>query len=436
MTTNTQRMGTVAGKDAANDPKAPSKKGDPSRMKMEHKWQYYRKAHHAGSWYEDDMNQLRSILQQFILDAHKPNNSDATTTKSSTGVLRAMVCPHAGYSYSGPTAAYCYDVLLHEMCRPECNITQIVVLHPSHHEYLRGQCAVSGATALATPLGDLAVDDELRNELLQRSSTRDKRKYSFSIMTQSQDEHEHSGEMQYPFLAHVLQKAQEERVNHGTFEGKENVTVTPIMCGSLNTSDEMAYGTMLADILHRPNVLTIVSTDFCHWGSRFAYQPVATANNTSAAITTDRTNPRQSSSTWTDTPIHEFIELLDRRGMGIIESQQPGAFALYLKETGNTICGRHAIGVWLCAITAAAEPSIPSTSNPPINLHLSSGTEGSTASETLNEDKLPTQMNYCQGLRIQFIKYAQSSKVRSIADSSVSYAAGIATTPFKHTHSV
>jgi MEMO1 family protein len=378
-------MGTVAGKGATNDATATNLNGD---GKMPRSWEYNcRRAHHAGSWYEDDADRLRSNLESFLQEAQKHKHDSTTSMLSGSEVLRAMICPHAGYSYSGPTAAYCYNELLQELSQ-RSNITQIVVLHPSHHEYLRGKCAVSGANVIETPLGNLLVDDEIRNELLQlSSSSANKHKYSFSIMTKSQDEHEHSGEMQYPFIAHVLQKAREEQMKRGEAESKQ-ITVTPIMCGSLSTSDETAYGTLLAPILHRPHVITIVSTDFCHWGRRFSYQPVA-----------DKTN----------VPIYEFIAQMDRRGMDIIESQQPGAFASYLKETGNTICGRHAIGVWLCSVATIDE-----------SMDLGKSTD------IINQDNATHTKQY-RGLLVQFIKYAQSSKAHSLADSSVSYGAAIAT---------
>jgi len=45
--------------------------------------------------------------------------------------------------------------------------------------------------------------------------------------------------------------------------------------------------------------------------------------------------------------IYESIEALDRKGMDVIEKLDPQGFSEYLKEYGNTICGRHPIGVLL-----------------------------------------------------------------------------------------
>ena len=177
-------------------------------------------------------------------------------------------------------------------------------------------------------------------------------------MQKDVDEAEHSGEMQYPYIAKILNDS------HKT----ESISVLPVMCGNLSTAKEAAYGKLLAPILARPEVLCVISTDFCHWGRRFRFQPT---NN--AAM-----------------PIHEFIQQLDHRGMQHISLQEPGAFARYLQETRNTICGRHAVQVWLHGVT------------------------------TNDQDGK-------ERLEIEFVKYAQSSPAKSMQDSSVSYASAVAT---------
>ena len=79
----------------------------------------------------------------------------------------------------------------------------------------------------------------------------------------------------------------------------------------------------------------------------------------------------------------EFIEKLDKEGMGLIEQHDGGAFHKYLEETGNTVCGRHPIAVLLAAIEECA---------------------GDTPMKT------------------RFVRYAQSGEVKKRSDSSVSYA--------------
>jgi MEMO1 family protein len=199
------------------------------------------------------------------------------------------------------------------------------------------------------------------------------------VMNQHEDEHEHSGEMQLPYIAYCCQQ-------QGRGGQEPQVTVTPVMIGSLTTQDETQIGRALSAIMKRPDVITIVSTDFCHWGQRFRFQPL----------------PLTSSSTATAAmPIHQFIEALDRRGMDLIAAQQPGAFAEYLRETRNTICGRHPIAVWLRGLEKVQED----------HHHHRAAPEGCGDDE---------------GVSIRFTWYAQSSAVQRPDESSVSYAAAIA----------
>lgn len=317
-------MGTINSKANSNK----------SRMKTG----YNRRAYHAGSWYSSDPAVLDATLTSFL-------NQTSETTSPPKEALKAVICPHAGYSYSGPTAAYSYKPLQQELER-NLAVTTILVLHPSHHVYLEG-CAISGADLLETPVGNLQVDGELRNELLDLGK--------FSVMDQREDEAEHSGEMQYPYIAKACTSAK-----------RDNIRVLPIMVGT--PKEEKLFGELLAPIIARSNVVCVISSDFMHWGSRFQYQPTPSSKSMQ---------------------IYEYIQALDQQGMSLIELQEPGAFAKYLKETRNTICGRHPIGVWLHAVHA----------------------------------------NNCaktEILEISFVKYDQSSQVQSMRDSSVSYASATA----------
>lgn len=141
-------------------------------------------------------------------------------------------------------------------------------------------------------------------------------------------------------------------------------TVVPMMVGSLSLEKEQAFGKVLAPYLADPNNLFVISSDFCHWGQRFRY--------------THYDNSRGD--------IWQSIEHLDRMGMEKIEAMDHVAFNEYLKQFHNTICGRHPIGVLLAAITVLKETG---------NGHQYS---------------------------LKFTRYAQSTKCRSMKDSSVSYA--------------
>jgi AmmeMemoRadiSam system protein B len=339
---------------------------------------YSRRAQHAGSWYSNNTKILDEKLSEFLAAANDSTfdaNSTASTTATTVPLLRGILCPHAGYAYSGPTAAFSYKALKEELARPSCPIKRILVLHPSHHVYLPG-CAVSGASVLETPLGNLQVDDDLRNEILQLGTNTGT---VITVMEQDVDEQEHSGEMQYPFIAKSLPAAASKAISESETNNNK-IKVLPLMCGNISTTQEQEYGKLLAPIVARPDVLCVISTDFCHWGSRFQFQPTGSTTSTGSSTTIGST---------TTTKIFEHIHELDHQGMRHIELQEPGAFATYLKQTKNTICGRHAIAVWLHAVQ-----------------HNNSTKE--------------------EALEIQFVRYDQSSEVRSMRDSSVSYASAVA----------
>lgn len=133
-----------------------STKSHPKSSDANMKTLYFRRSHHAGSWYDDDPRALDDMLSMFLADASENKcSSDAYETESTTdsennvvsnsrrlGVPRACISPHAGFQYSGPTAAYSF-LALKEALLSNPLLQTVVVLHPSHHVYLDG-CALSG----------------------------------------------------------------------------------------------------------------------------------------------------------------------------------------------------------------------------------------------------------------------------------------------------
>eukprot|EP00742_Colponemidia_sp_Colp-10_P004552 GILJ01004858.1.p1 GENE.GILJ01004858.1~~GILJ01004858.1.p1 ORF type:complete len:314 (+),score=40.14 GILJ01004858.1:71-943(+) len=283
-----------------------------------------RRAAHAGSWYSDDAGELSEQLVAW-LDAAQKTEPNA----------RAIIAPHAGYRYSGPTAAWAYKHI------DNSNIDRVFLLGPSHHAYLPG-CALTQCTHYQTPLGDIAVDLETVAEL--------KAAGEFDMMSRKVDEDEHSLEMHLPYIWQVM-------------NGKE-FKLIPILVGAGGAKSERYYGKLLAPYLQDERNLFVVSSDFCHWGQRFQFTHF------------DRTY----------SSISESIQALDRTGMDAIETQDPKLYERYQSESDNTICGRHPIAVLMNAIAACPSPS---------------------------------------AFRTKFVHYEQSSKCKSMSDSSVSYAAAV-----------
>ncbi len=110
------------------------------------------------------------------------------------GRLQGLIVPHAGYIYSGQTAAYAFKALQGE------TFSKVVVISPSHQAF-RSPLLTSGHDAYATPLGDLRVDQEslafLQNELAPLGLG----------LTAVRGDREHSLEIELPFLQVSLREA-------------------------------------------------------------------------------------------------------------------------------------------------------------------------------------------------------------------------------------
>ncbi|KAJ2161084.1 hypothetical protein GGF46_001755 [Coemansia sp. RSA 552] len=314
-----------------------------------------RQASHAGSWYTDDGEQLDQELQGW-LDSVPQEVSEVEPAGDSCTLpvkgARAIIGPHAGFSYSGPNAAYGYK------CIDVDNIKRVFLLGPSHHVYLE-DCALSSCTEYETPLGNLRIDQEALSKLRGEGD--------WLTMNTSVDEEEHSLEMHLPYIYKIF----EHRI--------DDIKLVPIMVGSLRYAKEQYYGELLAPYLADRQNLFVVSSDFCHWGSRFRYKYYKAPGDSRPTNLSARTGCPAGA------PIWESIQALDTAGMAAVARLDHAKFKQYLDETQNTICGRHPIGVLLAAV----------------NKLFPVGSEGP---------------------RLRFVKYDQSNKVRSPADSSVSYA--------------
>ena len=103
--------------------------------------------------------------------------------------LKAVIGPHAGLEYSGPTAAWAYINI------DPAKYKRVILLGPSHYVYLEN-CALTQMSKYLTPIGDLRIDTQTTAELAATGK--------FGQMTKKQDEQEHSIEMHLPFLSKIF----------------------------------------------------------------------------------------------------------------------------------------------------------------------------------------------------------------------------------------
>lgn len=210
---------------------------------------------------------------------------------------------------------------------------RVFLLGPSHHYYLTG-AATTGCDKYRTPLGDLSVDTELVKEMQQA--------WDLEIMSKSTDEDEHSLEMHLPYIYKMLQLKNQSFQNDPT-----SVPLVPIMVGNTDSAAESRYGSLLAPYLADPANMFVISSDFCHWGSRFRYTYYQPADGSPA------TQLKSSSRVPNSYPIYESIAAVDHESIDAVESGSHRQFLDQLRKTGNTVCGRHPIGLFMAAVEKA-----------------------------------------------------------------------------------
>ncbi len=115
-----------------------------------------RPAAFAGSFYPADQKRLESIIKNFGRQASMPDLEPSIEGSD----LRALIMPHAGYIYSGLTAA-------HGMMALEGrSYEKVVLLGPDHHLGFTGS-AVTGFKFFDTPLGTIPVHPDAQKLLSQ-----------------------------------------------------------------------------------------------------------------------------------------------------------------------------------------------------------------------------------------------------------------------------
>lgn len=207
------------------------------------------------------------------------------------------------------------------------------LLGPSHTYYLSG-CAVTTFAKYATPFGDLVVDTATVQAVKSAGG--------FQNIPKSREAAEHSLEMHTPYIYKRFQQ---------TFGTPDKFPpIVPILIGDNDRDEEKEVGAVFASYLKDPENAFIISSDFCHWGDNFSYMVYSPESDPSKLKKLRLSDPVPSGP-----PIHETIRLIDEAAMDAVASGSHDAFVDSLGLTGNTVCGRHPIGVAMAALEHVAK---------------------------------------------------------------------------------
>ena len=237
----------------------------------------------AGTWYLADKQKLGSEIDGFLQKVPDQPLTD----------LCALILPHAGYRWSGPTAAYGIKQIVGG------KYSRVVTIGPTHRLPMENLASVPDVTHYATPLGETPLDVELIAAL--------KRHALFQTIPQAH-QGEHSVQIELPLLQRAL----------GDFQ------FVPIVVGQLDLPTTRAMAKILLNLID-PKTLLVVSSDFTHYGANFGYLPF-------------------------HDDIAANLKKLDMGTWQQIENKSLDGFVGYVRETGTTVCGRHGIGVLLAML--------------------------------------------------------------------------------------
>jgi hypothetical protein len=199
-----------------------------------HAEQKIRPPYVAGAFYPADANELGKMIDGFLARA---------SAETLEGNLVALICPHAGYEYSGGVAAYSYIQLKGR------SYDRVVVIAPSHYESFSFSSIYDG-DAYRTPFGDVPVDHDFAGKLAKLSSAiKISDRGHGQAELQGQRFGEHALEDQLPFLQRVL----------GQFK------MVPIVMGDPSYDACRALGIALAKAVQGTNTLILVSSDLSHY---------------------------------------------------------------------------------------------------------------------------------------------------------------------------
>lgn len=187
--------------------------------------QHLRKPAVAGTFYPDQAEALSRNIKALL-------GADVTNHHNLDQVPKALIVPHAGYVYSGSTAARAYA----RLAPAHASIQRVVLLGPVHRVSVRG-LALDRATVFSTPLGEIEVDQKAVALLAGMPQV---------VLSPQAHAHEHSLEVQLPFLQSVL----------------DGFKLVPLAVGNA-TPAEVAQ--VLEALWGGPETLIVVSSDLSHF---------------------------------------------------------------------------------------------------------------------------------------------------------------------------
>jgi len=186
----------------------------------------------SGTFYPDDENELKSLIHDCFMHTIGPGKIPPTDSDEK---IYGVICPHAGFVYSGPVACHSFYSI-------SASTSKLAIITGPNH-YGIGQSIASMVDASwKTPLGLMEVDSESALELRDVLDILELDSFSHSK--------EHSIEMQVPML--------QETFSH-------DMKILPVSLINQEQKTATKVGSAIAKIAQKKDALLIGSSDFTHY---------------------------------------------------------------------------------------------------------------------------------------------------------------------------
>ncbi len=179
----------------------------------------------TGQFYPSTRAELSVMIDNFL--ANVPSNP-------AHGEIFMLISPHAGYGFSGQTAAFGYKLIKNKPYKT------VIIIGTSHHKVING-AVLYGEGSFVTSLGKINVDEEFVKSILNKDAG--------VLLDTSAFSNEHSVEVQLPFLQKVL----------------TGFKIVPVVIGDCSLESCKKIALLFKDAIgQRKDILIVVSTDLYH----------------------------------------------------------------------------------------------------------------------------------------------------------------------------
>ena len=244
----------------------------------------------GGSFYPDSFQELEGAVGGCFLHAKGPG---ALPVSKRSKKLAGIIAPHAGYYYSGPCAAWAFKEVAESVFADT-----YLIIGTNHAAYPR---TATLSVDWQTPLGVVKTDAAFCRELVKRGLAVDEKAAHL---------HEHSVEVQLPFLQFVSR------------DRLPDLQFVPLVLAPDLSVKEFSLDLQELIMDSGKRVCIIVSADFTHYGPNYGYLPF-TEN------------------------VQKKLPELDMGAIKLIKALDGKGFFEYVRDTGATICGHLPIAVLL-----------------------------------------------------------------------------------------